>query len=82
MFVFDRETKLDRTTGLSLDDVAKYDWTDKYKMGSVGVDWVMYNPNYDVVIYCAMEFHYSANGAFNLLFRAEQIYDTTEMWEV
>ena len=71
MFVFDRETKLDRKSGLSLDDIAKYDWTGNYRIGSVGIDWVMFNPNYNVEIYCAMEFQYSANGAFNLLFRTE-----------
>ena len=38
-------------------------------MGSVGVDWVMYNPNYEYVVHCAVEFIYSANGGYDIVMK-------------
>ena len=56
VFVFDRKSKKDRTTGLTLHEVLEYEWSSKHQLASVGVDWVMFNPNYNVDVYCALEF--------------------------
>ena len=38
-------------------------------MGSVGVDWIMYNSNYENALHCAVEFDYGANGSFNTIIK-------------
>ena len=38
-------------------------------MGSVGVDWIMYNPNYEYALHCAVEFDYGSNGSFNTIIK-------------
>ena len=56
VFVFDRKERKDRTTGLTLKQVLNYNWSRKHQLASVGVDWVMFNPNYNADVYCALEF--------------------------
>ena len=67
VFVFDRENKLNAETGLTLDEFLELKFHRKFDLGSVGVDWVMYNANYEYVVHCAVEFIYSANGSYNMV---------------
>ena len=57
----------DRETGLSFSEVLDYPWLDQYLYGVISLDWIMYNPNYDIYIYSIVQFHFSPNGFFNFI---------------
>ena len=40
----------------------------------------MYNPNYNLDIYCALEFQYSTSGAFKLLYKTEMFFTEPLEW--
>ena len=69
---------------LSFEEVLRLPWSQNYMMGILAVDWVMYNPNYSMYLYCNLEFTYRANGKIvgNLMLEGFRIkYDLwTYLW--
>ena len=64
MFTFDKETRKDRRTGLPLGKLKDLNNREIGTTGIVIIDCVMYNPNHDIYLYCAMEYLHRSNGSF------------------
>ena len=71
VFIFDKETGLDRRTGQHYSTMSKINHKQIGVTGIVVVDWVMYNPNHDIFLYVAMEYLHRPNGSFQPELRVE-----------
>lgn len=67
MFEFDKDRNMIKNEGeqvITLDEFLTKTIEEKntFNMGIIGTDWVMYNPNYDFLVYSAIVFSYKPNG--------------------
>lgn len=51
-----------RANGLTFNEVIGLPWTKDFNVGILALDWVMFNPNTSLYIYCNLEFTFRTSG--------------------